>query len=286
MERAHIAIIGTGPAGVSAAITAKLRGKRVLLLGPAALSDKITKAHRILNYPGLPGVTGPQLRDALARHLAEMDIPITEARVNAVYAMGDYFAVQTAEQTHEADAVILATGVVQGRPLPGEQELLGRGVSYCATCDAPLYRGKAVAVVGTSPAAEPEAAYLAEVASSVLYFPLYDAAPELPAAVQVRRETPAAVLGENTVQALRTDGGEYPVDVVFLLRDAMAPAQLVPGLAADGGHVTVDARMATNLPGCFACGDAVGPPYQYSKAAGQGNVAALSAVQYLAARRQ
>lgn len=286
MERAHIAIIGTGPAGVSAAITAKLRGKRVLLLGPAALSDKITKAHRILNYPGLPGVTGPQLRDALARHLAEMDIPITEARVNAIYAMGDYFAVQTAEQTYEADAVILATGVVQGRPLPGEQELLGRGVSYCATCDAPLYRGKAVAVVGTSPAAEPEAAYLAEVASSVLYFPLYDAAPELPAAVQVRRETPAAILGEGTVRALRTDGGDYPVDGVFLLRDAMAPAQLVPGLAGDDGHVTVDARMATNLPGCFACGDAVGPPYQYSKAAGQGNVAALSAVQYLAARRQ
>ena len=286
MERVHIAIIGTGPAGVSAAITAKLRGKRVLLLGPAALSDKITKAHRILNYPGLPGVTGPQLRDALARHLAEMDIPITEARVNAVYAMGDYFAVQTAEQTYEADAVILATGVVQGRPLPGEQELLGRGVSYCATCDAPLYRGKAVAVVGTSPAAEPEAAYLVEVASSVLYFPLYDAAPELPAAVQVRRETPAAILGEGAVQALRTDGGEYPVDGVFLLRDAMAPAQLVPGLAADGGHVTVDARMATNLPGCFACGDAAGLPYQYIKAAGQGNVAALSAVQYLAARRQ
>ena len=286
MERVHIAIIGTGPAGVSAAITAKLRGKRVLLLGPAALSDKITKAHRIQNYPGLPDVTGPQLRDALARHLAEMDIPITEARVNAVYAMGDYFAVQTAEQTYEADAVILATGVVQGRPLPGEQELLGRGVSYCATCDAPLYRGKAVAVVGTSPAAEPEAAYLVEVASSVLYFPLYDAAPELPAAVQVRRETPAAILGEGAVQALRTDGGEYPVDGVFLLRDAMAPAQLVPGLAADGGHVTVDARMATNLPGCFACGDAVGPPYQYSKAAGQGNVAALSAVAYLAAQKR
>lgn len=286
MERADIAIIGTGPAGVSAAITAKLRGKRVLLLGPAALSDKIAKAHRILNYPGLPNVTGAELRDALARHLAEIDIPITDARVNAVYAMGDYFAVQTAEQTYEAAAVILATGVVQGRPLPGEQELLGRGVSYCATCDAPLYRGKAVAVVGASPAAEPEAAYLAEVAASVLYFPLYDGAPELPAAVQIRRETPTAILGEGTVQALRTSGGDYPVDGVFLLRDAMAPAQLVPGLAADGGHVAVDARMTTNLPGCFACGDAAGLPYQYIKAAGQGNAAALSAVSYLDAQKR
>ena len=200
--------------------------------------------------------------------------------------MGDYFAIQTAARTYEAAAVILATGVVQGKPLPGEQELPGRGVSYCATCDAPLYRGKRVAVVGTSPAAEPEAAYLAEVAASVVYFPLYSGEPRLPGTVQVRRETPTAVLGENTVQALRTGGGDYPVDGVFLLRYAMAPTQLVPGLAGDGGHVAVDARMATNLPGCFACGDAAGLPYQYIKAAGQGNVAALSAVQYLAARRQ
>ena len=66
----------------------------------------------------------------------------------------------------------------------------------------------------------------------------------------------------------------------------MAPAQLVPGLAADGGHVAVDAQMRTNLPGCFACGDAAGLPYQYVKAAGQGNVAALSAVEYLAANPQ
>lgn len=286
MERVDIAIIGSGPAGVSAAITAKLRGKSLLLFGSKDLSDKIGKAHTIQNYPGLPGVTGEGLRTALQNHLAAMDIPVTEARVNAVYAMGDYFAVQTAETTYEAATVILATGVVQGKPLPGEEEFLGRGVSYCATCDAPLYRGKAVAVVGTSPAAEPEAAYMAEVAASVLYLPLYEGTPDLPATVQVIREKPTAVTGETTVTALRTDGGEYPVDGVFLLRDAMAPSQLVPGLEANGGHVAVNARMQTNLPGCFACGDAVGLPYQYIKAAGEGNVAALSAVEYLAAQKR
>ena len=215
-----------------------------------------------------------------------MGIAITEQRVNAVYAMGDYFAVQTAEQMYEASAVILATGVVQGKPLPGEEEYLGRGVSYCATCDAPLYRGKTVAVVGASPAAEPEAAYLAEVAARVVYLPLYAGDPALPPAVQVVRHKPLGVTGGDTVDTLRTDGGDLPVDGVFLLRDAMAPAQLVPGLAADGGHVAVDAQMRTNLPGCFACGDAAGLPYQYVKAAGQGNVAALSAVEYLAANPQ
>lgn len=286
MERVDIAIIGSGPAGVSAAITAKLRGKSLLLFGSKDLSDKIGKAHTIQNYPGLPGVTGEGLRTALQNHLAAMDIPVTEARVNAVYAMGDYFAVQTAETTYEAATVILATGVVQGKPLPGEEEFLGRGVSYCATCDAPLYRGKAVAVVGASPAAEPEAAYMAEVAASVLYLPLYEGTPDLPATVRVVREKPTAVTGETTVTALHTDGGEYPVDGVFLLRDAMAPSQLVPGLEANGGHVAVNARMQTNLPGCFACGDAVGLPYQYIKAAGEGNVAALSAVEYLAAQKR
>ena len=286
MERVDIAIIGSGPAGVSAAITAKLRGKSLLLFGSKDLSEKIGKAHTIQNYPGLPGVTGEGLRTALQNHLAAMDIPVTEARVNAVYAMGDYFAVQTAETTYEAATVILATGVVQGKPLPGEEEFLGRGVSYCATCDAPLYRGKAVAVVGPSPAAEPEAAYMAEVAASVLYLPLYEGTPDLPATVQVIREKPTAVTGETTVTALHTDGGEYPVDGVFLLRDAMAPSQLVPGLEANGGHVAVNARMQTNLPGCFACGDAVGLPYQYIKAAGEGNVAALSAVEYLAAQKR
>ena len=286
MERVEIAVIGSGPAGVSAAITAKLRGKRVLLFGSRELSDKIGKAHRIQNYPGLPDVTGEELRAAFQRHLDSMGIAVTEARVNAVYAMGDYFAVQTAQETYEATTVILATGVVQGKALPGEEEYLGRGVSYCATCDAPLYRGKAVAVVGSSPAAEPEAAYMAEVAGSVLYLPLYEGAPDLPAAVQVVREKPTAVVGEANVTALRTDGGDYPVDGVFLLRDAMAPTQLVPGLEGNGGHVAVNAKMETNLPGCFACGDAVGLPYQYVKAAGEGNVAALSAVEYLAALKR
>lgn len=286
MERVDIAVIGSGPAGVSAAITAKLRGKSLLLFGSKELSDKIGKAHKIQNYPGLPDVTGQELRGAFQRHLEAMGITVTEARVNAVYAMGDYFAVQTAGETYEATTVVLATGVVQGKALPGEEGYLGRGVSYCATCDAPLYRGKAVAVIGSSPAAEPEAAYMAEVAGSVLYLPLYEGTPDLPDTVQVVREKPAAVVGEATVTALRTDAGEYPVDGVFLLRDAMAPTQLVPGLEGAGGHVAVNAKMQTNLPGCFACGDAVGLPYQYVKAAGEGNVAALSAVEYLAARKR
>ena len=147
MERYDVAIIGTGPAGVSAAITSTIRNKKVLLLGSRDLTEKLQKAHRIQNYPGFPDMPGAELAAAFQRHLAQLGIEITEKRINAVYAMGDYFALQSGDEMIEASSVILATGVVQGKPLPGEEALLGRGVSYCATCDAPLYRGKRVAVI-------------------------------------------------------------------------------------------------------------------------------------------
>lgn len=142
MERADIAIIGTGPAGVSAAITAKVRGKTVLLFGSRELSSKLTKAHKIQNYPGLPDIDGAQLAQAFKKHLDVLEIPITEKQVTAVYAMGGYFGIQTPDAMLEASSVILAGGVVMGKPFPKEDELLGRGVSYCATCDAHFYPGK------------------------------------------------------------------------------------------------------------------------------------------------
>ncbi len=126
MERADIAIIGTGPAGVSAAITAKVRGKTVLLFGSRELSSKLTKAHKIQNYPGLPDIDGAQLAQAFKKHLDVLEIPITEKQVTAVYAMGSYFSIQTPDAMLEASSVILAGGVVMGKPFPKEDELLGR----------------------------------------------------------------------------------------------------------------------------------------------------------------
>jgi len=279
--RYDIAIIGTGPAGLSAAITATIRNKKVLLLGSKDLSQKLAKAHEIQNYLGFPAVKGSDLAAAFQRHLDQMGIEITEKRINAVYAMGDYFSLQAGDEMLEASSVILATGVVQGKPLPGEEELLGRGVSYCATCDAPLYRGKDVAVIGYSPREEAEAAFLSEVCSSVRYFPVYKEAPQLPEKVQVISEKVSAIAKEGEKRLVKTDKMDYAVDGVFVLREAVAPGQLVPGLQVDGSHVQVNRKMETSIPGCFACGDIAGTPYQYIKAAGEGNVAALSAVSYL-----
>ena len=281
MERYDIAIIGTGPAGLSAAITATIRNKKVLLLGSRDLSGKLSKAHEIQNYLGFPAVKGEDLAAAFQKHIAEMEISITEKRVSAVYAMGDYFALQAGEDMVEATAVILATGVVQGKPLPGEEELLGRGVSYCATCDAPLYRGKTAAVIGYSPREEAEAAFLSEVCTEVLYFPVYKEETDLPASVRVIREKVTGVENQDGKRLVRTADNSYTVDGVFILREAVSPGQLVPGLPTEGPHVTVNRKMEAGIPGVFACGDIVGTPYQYIKSAGEGNVAALSAVSYL-----
>ena len=281
MERYDIAIIGTGPAGVSAALTARNRNKSILLLGSRQMSEKVAKAHEIRNYPGLPFIRGEDMAAAFRDQLDQMEIPVTEKRIGAVYAMGEYFALQAGEEMLEAKTVILATGVVGAKPLPGEEALLGRGVSYCATCDAPLYRGRAAAVIGYSPREEAEAAFLGEVCSRVTYFPMYPEETDLPETVEVIREKPVEIRKAEGTLIVQTAEGEYSADGVFVLREAVAPAQLVPGLETDGAHVKVNRKMETNLPGVFACGDLTGTPYQYVKAAGEGNVAAISAAAYL-----
>lgn len=286
MERYDIAIIGTGPGGVSAAITARVRGKKLILFGSRHLSEKVEKAHSILNYPGLPNVSGAELARAYREQLDILGIPITEKQVTAVYAMGDYFAIQTPDDMIESTAVILAAGVVAAKSLPGENEFLGRGVSYCATCDAHFYRGKTVAVLGYSEQACREADFLAETCERVLYFPVMPHGVRVGSNVEVIPEKPAAILGDRQARTLETKSGKrFDVDGIFVLRASVAPDKLVPGLGVDENHIRVDLQMRTNLPGCFACGDVTGPPYQYIKAAGQGNVAALSAVAYLAEQK-
>ncbi len=284
MERYDIAIIGTGPAGLEAAITSTVRNKKIILFGNKDLSRKMQVVeHPILNYLGLPSVTGKEMAAAFTKQLEELGIEITEKKITAVYALPDVFSLQTSEnEIIEADAVILATGVTAGKPYPGEEKLLGRGVSYCATCDAPLYRGKTVACIGGAPGEEEEAAFLTEICEKVYYIPLYPDEVEISADnLVIVREKPAEITGTMKTDTLVTDQNSYKVDCVFILRESQFPGQLVPGVAVEGNAVKVDLSMSTNLPGLFAAGDIAGQPYQYIKSAGQGNVAALSAVSFV-----
>lgn len=286
MERYDIAIIGTGPAGISAAITATVRNKKVLLLGSKTLSSKVEKAHAIQNYPGLPNVTGSDMQKAFLEHLQSLNIDITEEKINAIYAMGEYFAMQGITQQYEAKSVILAAGMSVAKPYPGENENLGRGVSYCATCDAALYRGRTAIIVAFSKEEEEEAKFLAQLANKVIYLPMYEGEVNLAENIEVvYNQKPESIEQVDEQMRLVTATDSFEADGIFILRDQVAPSQLVPGLEVKDNHVDVDRSMRTNIKGLFACGDITGVPYQYIKAAGEGNVAALSAVSYLASMK-
>ncbi|MBQ3686685.1 MAG: NAD(P)/FAD-dependent oxidoreductase, partial [Treponema sp.] len=219
-------------------------------------------------------------------HLEQMGIAITKGKIASVYPMGNYFSLQLDSDIIESRTVILACGVNFGKAFPGEAEFLGRGVSYCATCDAALYKGKSAIVVAYSRDEEKEAAFLAEKAAKVTYLPQYAGEVSFTAGnIEVISDKPKTVEGAMKAERLVCENGTYSADGIFFLREAVAPDRLIPGLEMDGKHVKVDRNMATSIKGCFACGDITGTPYQYIKAAGEGNVAALAAVNYLAAAR-
>ena len=280
-ERYDIAIIGSGPAGLSAALNARIRKKSFIIFGSKNLSNKLEKAEKINNYLGFFNRSGKEIKEEFEKHIEAMDINITEEKVNNIYSMGKYFSIMVNEKIYEATTIILATGVNFGKPFKGEEEFLGRGVGYCATCDAPLYKEKVVTIISYNKQEEKEANFLATVASKVYYVPMYKEELEVDPSIEIIRDTPVEICGDKKANKLILKNSEIETDGIFILRDSISLGQLVPGLKLDGNHVEVDRKMQTNLKGCFAAGDIVGTPYQYIKAAGEGNIAALSAVAYI-----
>lgn len=280
-NRYDIVIIGTGPAGISAAINARIRNKSIIIFGSKELTNKLIKAPKIDNFLGFYNISGFQLKENFQKHIDSMGIVINEEKVKAVYAMGDYFSILANDNVYEAASVIIATGLEFTKSLKGEMEYLGRGVGYCATCDAPLYRGKDVVIVGYNEEAEEEANFVSEMSKHLYYVPMKGLKGKLRENIEVIEDIPLEIVGDDKVKALKLKGKEISVDGIFILKDSMPPAQLVPGIEIVEGHIQVNRNMATNIEGCFAAGDCTGRPYQYMKAAGEGQVAALSAVSYL-----
>ena len=280
-ERYDMAIIGSGPAGLSAVLNAKIRKKKFIIFGSNDFSSKLIKAEKINNYLGFYGKSGAEIKEEFKKHIEDMNIKITEERINNVYAMGDYYSLMADNKVYEASSVILATGVSFGRPLKGEEEFLGRGVGYCATCDAPLYKNKVVTIVSYNKKFEEEADFINTIASKVYYIPMYKKDVNLNSDIEIINDTPIEICGNRKSEKLILKNSEISSDGIFILRESISPNQLVPGLEMDKNHIKVDRKMNTNLKGCFAAGDIVGTPYQYIKSAGEGNIAALSAVSYL-----
>ncbi len=272
-------IIGGGPAGVSSAINLKLLGKSFLWFsGP---SKKVERAELIKNYPAFPQVTGKELSKAFKKHVESMDIEMRGEVVTGVYETDGHFTLLVKDESFEAKTVILCLGVEASKPIGGEEEFLGRGVSYCATCDGFLYKGKKIAVLCTDKQFEHEAEFLAGIAETAYVIPLYKGYEIKAPNARIILKKPVSVSGDTRVRSLSFKDESVEIDGMFILRGSVSPSTLLRGLKVEGGHIAVNRDCSTNIAGVFSAGDCTGRPYQYAKAVGEGNIAAHSVVEYL-----
>ena len=275
-------VIGSGVAGISAALTLQANGKTCQIFGSKALSEKIEKAEEIRNYPGLSCISGKAFCTALQTQLSDANIDVIEEKVSGVYALNDKFGVATQQGGYyESKTIILACGVESVKMIDGETEYLGRGVSYCATCDGFLYKGKTIAVLCTTKRLEHEIEHLASFAEKVYLMPMYKDVSAQEKNVEIIRKMPLKIQGEKHVQALAFADRELAVDGVFVLRESTPPTTLISGLEMENAHVKIARDCSTNITGLYAAGDCTGRPYQYAKAVGEGNVAAHSVTAFL-----
>lgn len=259
-----VIVIGCGPAGLSAAINVRQRGGSVLVVGTAPDTSPLAKAERIDNYPGLPGLTGAEYVSRLREHAESMGAGLRQERVLNAMRLEDSWMVSAGSEVEQAKMLIFAGGITRGRTYPGEEEFLGRGVSYCATCDGMLYRGRRCVVIGFSDSAREEADYLMGIGCEVEY---------------VQKPRKVEILGETSVKGIRIDGELREAEGVFIMRPSIAPTKLFPELELEDGFVRVNRSMETNLPGLYAAGDCTGHPLQVAKAVGEGLIAGLAAMQ-------
>ena len=260
-----IIIIGGGPAGLSAAITARQRNKTADVITNDRTQSGLYKAREVANYPGLPGISGRELSDKLTDHAERAGAGFIHGQANVIVPAGGVINVGVGADILSAKSVILATGIVQASAFPGEERFLGRGVSYCATCDGMLFRGKRVCVVCHRHDAVEEADYLASIGCEVVRTEAKD----------------VRINGEAHVESVTADGEVILCEGVFILRRTIAPDLLLPGLETENNHIRAGRSGETNISGVFAAGDCTGTPYQIAKAVGEGQVAVLSAVEYI-----
>lgn len=283
-----IVIVGSGPAGCSAALYAARAGMETTVISKGI--GALQKAEQIQNYYGFEeGITGAELyRRGVAGAQAVGTQFVTAEVVGLDYAAT--LVVQTTAGDYPADAVILATGTGRIAPkIAGLAEHEGRGVSYCATCDAFFYRGKTAAVLGTGEYALHEVQALLPLAGKVILCtngkPL---TAEFPAGVTVCTEKLETIEGEETVTALRlAGGGLLPADGLFVALGVAGSAALARKLGApvENGRIVVDEKMQTGIPGLFAAGDCTGGMLQVCKAVYEGALAATEAIKQIRGKK-
>ncbi len=280
--RYDLAIIGAGPAGLSALLNAKIRNKSVIIFGID--SPSLENSESIKNYLGFGDVSGKELNDAFKKSLEAYDYDKSDQKVQQVYAMGDYFGLMLKNNDMvEATSVIVATGIELKKDLINEDKFFAKGVSYCATCDAALFKGKKVLVIGYNEESVEEANFTSEIVDELIFVNMYKDDIKLNDSIKViSGDVPVEFIGEDRASILKfKSGAEISADGFFIIRDSSKPSRLVPSIETDDEHIIVHDNCRTNIRGLYAAGDVAGRPYQINKSVGQGQVAALDAAKYI-----
>lgn len=270
-----ILIVGAGPAGLSAAVNAATRGKTVRIFSNR--ENYLSKAERVDNHLGFYNMSGKELMNKFKEHAEAMGIKIEEGKVVNILPMGESFMVNINGEIEEAKKVILAMGISKVKELPGEGKLLGSGVSYCATCDGMLYRGKNAVVWDQSKEALEEANYLNSIGVNVTFVSKKPRSEDLNENIKYINGTLSEVVGNNKVEAVVAGEEKISANAVFMLRDAVAPTALIDGLETEENFIAVNRNMETSIEGVYASGDITGKPLQLSKAVSEGLIAAQHA---------
>lgn len=280
-----IAIIGKGPAGWSCAMTARMRGLSAVVIAPLNDSGLLRSAERIDNYPGMPQISGANMLDSFRSQALALGAEERTGLVRQIMPTSGGFMLLVENDVMEAKTIVLAMGAARPVLLPGEEEWVGGGVSYCATCDGMFYRGKRIAVLSTSMQGVEETQFLAKLVAGVDYYRLKPHNTDLlPANVSVMEEKPRGIGRDDAGMTLTTDKETHCYDGIFVFRSAMPLKMLIADLRTEGSYIPVDRSMRTNIPGVFAAGDCTGKPLQVPKAVGEGNIAAIAAAEYIAKR--
>ncbi|MBR0104422.1 MAG: FAD-dependent oxidoreductase [Firmicutes bacterium] len=272
-----VAIIGCGPAGLSAAINVVQNGKNAVVFGKGPDAALLWKAEKVDNYLGIPDVTGKELMEKFYDHAIKKGVEFNERKVSQIMQTGDCFSINAENNIYNAKAIILATGVERTQLVKGESKFVGSGVSYCASCDAMLFMDKTVFVTLESESGEAEARILSDLCRKVYFLPKYEFTKPVPKNVEILSGSLEEIMGKGYVSAVKVNGKEIKCDGVFLLRESVPPSSLIFSLATIGELIQVDEQMQTNIKGVYAAGDCTGKPFQIAKAVGEGLIAGIKA---------
>ncbi len=298
-HQADILIIGAGPAGLTAAIYAARAGKKTIVLEGERASSRMSIGWELENFPGYLSIDSRELLEKFRAHAAHFGAEFVRGDTIALSLEGDPKFVSTTDSFIEAKTIVLATGkpFAKERQLPGEERLVGFGVSYCAVCDGPLYRGREVAAYGSSEEAADDVMALNQMGANVHWVTGRIKDPAVLEEAFIKAEKKGVMLhagqeikeivGDKGVEKLILKGpsgeDELPVAAVFLFREVpTGPLFAKAGLAMDHKQcLAVDRFGRTNLSGVYAAGDNTCGGLQVVAAAGEGCVAALQALAYL-----